>query len=716
MRKLCQPSHAVAINSKTLIRHFSSIFFDPNEPLHFVPEHLGIFPPADFDFVPFSDQELVAALSALNSQAAVGPQRVASRYLKSVFRDERTRVVLLALMNMCFYQGRVPSRWGESEVFILYKGKGEVTDPINYRGINLNDDFLRIYERLLDARMMSWLREQKPWGPQQFGFTEGVGTEDVFLCLETLASICTNIHRVPLYANFIDLQRAFPSMLRSRALQVLNEAGLPYELIRAFASTFSGNSCCLKINNKLTRVFMVNRGTKEGGINSPRIFNTVYSHLLNHLSISHFPSNVSEFDPRKVYYLLFADDLVLLSGNLTELEVMTNALDSALENVGMKINSLKCKWLAYLPRTINFQSVMLPSQFAINHGGVLLDNEEEFKYLGFLTSFDLSHKHHIQARLVLLSLAARLTGRLLHSLQITNFRSLRAYFYSLVGSQYYSLSVVLFPEIDYDRAIKQFLQECFSLLSSFPMLIAKLFVQIDDLILQAFNAGVNFFQRILRGTNSNASLAAMNMDRGDLYRMNHGWNAAFERMLEDIVDFPSLDLSSLTEIEEARSELRTALSRRRSQRYASSSSSFVAEIFPNLSMPLSFSQHLNDLPVESIRIILIFFANMFQFTYLRSSNLVCPFCQGNLSSTHLFDCQGVQHSSICNWSLFIRDFHTEDFSSALDRLFLVLQRWTILTNRFQPSLYNHIEEYFTSTAFQQRRRNSAWQLFSPASI
>jgi hypothetical protein len=96
-----------------------SIFYDPNEPLFFDPTLLGIFPSDDFELALFLDDELLAALSALNSQAAVGPQRVASRYLKSVFIDPRTRVPLLALMNMCFYQRTVPKRWGELEVFIL---------------------------------------------------------------------------------------------------------------------------------------------------------------------------------------------------------------------------------------------------------------------------------------------------------------------------------------------------------------------------------------------------------------------------------------------------------------------------------------------------------------------------------------------------------------------------------------------------------------------
>jgi hypothetical protein len=425
------------------------------------------------------------------------------------------------------------------------------------------------------------------------------------------------------------------------------------------------------------------------------------------LSIAPYPSDPSEFDPRKVYYLIFADDLVLLSGDLEELERCTNSLDEALNDVGMKINSGKCKWLAYLPRNINFQSVIVPSCFEIHHAGVLIENVEEFKYLGFLTSFDLSHKRHVHGRIVLLSLAARLTGRLLRSLEITNFRSLRAYFYSLVGSQLYSLSVISFPELDYDRAVKIFLQECFNLPPSFPMTIAKFFVAVDDLMLQAFNARANFFQRVLQGANSDASLGAMNMDRGWLYREDLGWNADFRRFMGDSLDFSSIDFSSPSAVDEARSDLRHALSVRRTQRFASSSSAFVIQIFPDLTIPMSFYQHLSTLPHESVRIILIFFANMFQFTYFRSFNQNCPFCPGNLSSTHLFDCPGSIRNPLCDWPQFISDFQTENFQRALDRLFLILQRWVMLTNRFQPSLAAHVEEYFVQTDFPNRGTDSS---------
>ncbi len=440
MKKLRNPSRAAAIDSETILQHFSSIFFDPNEPIFFDVSALGIFPPSNFELQPFTDSELVSALKALNAQAATGPQPVASRYLKSVFKSEKIKVVLLVLMNRCFFDGTVPARWGVSEVFVLYKGKGEITDPINYRGINLNEDFLRIYERLLDARMMSWIRLNKPWGAQQFGFQEGVGTEDAYMCLETLASVCTNLHRVPLYAIFVDLQRAFPSMLRSRALQVLHEAGLPFELTRAFASTFSGNSCRLKINNKLTRVFFVNRGTKEGGINSPRIFNTVYAHILKKLSILAYPTDARDFDLDSVYFLVFADDLVLVSANLRNLELAIGELDRALALVGMKINGGKTQWMSYLPRSCA-PSFELPLTLSISYQGRQIENVDNFRYLGFTTSSDLSHRAHCARRISLLNLSAKLTGRLLRSLETTNMRSLRAYFYALVNSQLYSLCV-----------------------------------------------------------------------------------------------------------------------------------------------------------------------------------------------------------------------------------------------------------------------------------
>ncbi len=151
---------SVAIPAETLIKHFSGIFYTDREPLLFVD------PDWHFDHLSqdgvFTDAELLTAINDLNAQAAVGPERIPSSVLKEVFQDSSTRAPLLALMNLCFSQGTVPADWGLSEIFVLYKLKGSRDDPNNYRGINLINDFCKIYERLIEQRFQLWMFDSAP--------------------------------------------------------------------------------------------------------------------------------------------------------------------------------------------------------------------------------------------------------------------------------------------------------------------------------------------------------------------------------------------------------------------------------------------------------------------------------------------------------------------------------------------------------------------------
>jgi hypothetical protein len=694
----------VAIDAETLIDHFENIFFDRNEPLLFDLQALGIPCPIDFYPNQFNDTELINALSDLNAQAAVGPQRISSKYIKDVFSKSDSRVPLLYLMNRCLFEGKVPSAWGYSEVFVLYKGKGDKKIPVNYRGINLNDDFLRLFERLLDRRLSAWLSTHKPWGEVQFGFCSGVGTEDAALCLQSLAGICTRTKGFPLFANFIDLQRAFPSMLRSQILRVLSEIGVPYELVRAFAATFSGNSCCLKIGNFLTRAFLVNRGTREGGINSPKIFNTVYATALKKLNISEFPTIVSEVLENKVYFLVFADDLVLLSGNLTLLEIVSNQLSDVLEPLGMKPNAGKTKWLAFLPDKVQ-RACPYPTPLSISLEGQRLENVEIFRYLGFDMEWNLSKRSHQKRREQLQNLAAKSIGRILKSLEVTNFRSLRSYYMALVRSQLYSMSFTTFSAEEYDRSQKIFLQNVFSLPASFPIHLACFLLAVPEYPVSFFEARVNFISR-LASVGSLASLSAMALDREELFPLGLGWNAEFINSLSDYLDLRDVDLIDSSEMGEARGRLVAAVTRQRIQRFQESSTDFLLEFFPGAIMPREFSEFLGKLPYEAVRILLIFLANQTQFTYIRSTNRACPFCSGQLSSEHFFLCQHTP-APYNDWSSLVTEFATREYWKAVDRIFLTLQRWASICRDFAWGFADKVLFYFQYTESQVVNRNSA---------
>jgi hypothetical protein len=235
----------------------------------------------------------------------------------------------------------------------------------------------------------------------------------------------------------------------------------------------------------------VNKGTKEGGINSPSIFNTAYASVLRKLDIHAFPESMAKFNHSAVYYLVFADDLVLISANLTRLAIVTNELDQELRVLDMEINADKSKWMMFLPQ--NPSSLPLPSELRLSLNGIDLEMVDEFTYIGFTINCYGDMKTHISKKVELMLLAARTTGRLFCQLEVSDLRSLRAYYHSLVESQLYNHSCVNFPSHVIKRAQKIFLQEVFNLPDSFPIELASILLGIVDPELTAFNAEVALY-------------------------------------------------------------------------------------------------------------------------------------------------------------------------------------------------------------------------------
>ncbi len=661
IKRLRNPPLAVAIDAYTMQEHFIEVFHDQQAALILSLDHLNIHEPPDFVIDLFSDSELVKALNALNSQAATGPQRISSRYIKQAFKNDQTRAPLLLLFNTCFAYGLVPISWGESEVFVLYKGKGDKANPTNYRFINLNNDFLRLYERLLQIRFDSWLRTQLPWGPMQFGFTPGVSTEDALVCLRTLALAFTRGRRIPCYANFLDLRKAFPSVDRAATLRALHEMGVPYELIRAFASTFSRNSARLVINGGLTGSLLVNKGTKEGGINSPPIFNSAYSTILARLDIYPFPNSSEALDNDAVYYIVFADDLVLLSANLTNLEKITNDLQQELARLGMLVNPDKTKWIMFTPS--NPIEVPRVESLSLRLGTHQLEMLEEFLYLGFTIDFQSGLAAHVERREGLLLTAARLSGRLMRQLQVTNFDSLRAYFISLVSSQLYGLSCANFNSEVYQRAQKIFLEEAFNLPQSFPIQLAVALLNLDDLELLTFRARARFLRHVMSSNTAEASLNAIILDRERLFPQGIGWFHDFVLGVPSLPNLRSANLSALTTLDSYESELRSICHERLRSRLYDSSLRHIIELFGQPSVPRALGVSLGELSFELVRTFLIFLANLIRFSFFQSPDALCPLCNGRMFSRHFFLCEDFQpfEEEHIPWGALVRDHMDECF-------------------------------------------------------
>ncbi|CAG0882141.1 unnamed protein product [Cyprideis torosa] len=97
---------------------------------------------------PFSDEEVNTGIQHLKNKKAAGPDRLANEHLKA------SAAAILGLwtllINTCLRFGTVSSRWRESKIIVLYKGKGSTAEPGNYRGIALLSTYLANALRQVD--------------------------------------------------------------------------------------------------------------------------------------------------------------------------------------------------------------------------------------------------------------------------------------------------------------------------------------------------------------------------------------------------------------------------------------------------------------------------------------------------------------------------------------------------------------------------------------
>ncbi len=679
----------MSIPAETLIEHFSGIFYTAREPLSFV-DPLWRFIPSDSDGA-FMDSELVLALTELNAQAAVGPERISSRVLKDVFHDPATRAPLLALMNLCFYQGVVPADWGVSEIFVLYKLKGSRDDPNNYRGINLINDFCKIYERLIEQRFKAWMTRTAPQGPMQFGFRKGTGTTEAYFSLSTVAKFFTRVKNLPCYGCFVDLKKAFPSVLRSSVIEALRVKGAPPNSIRALASLFSFNSCRLRVNSFLSRPFPINRGVKEGGINSPSAFVVVYALVLERLDIHQLPDDLRLLDPEKVYYFVYADDLTFLSCNMSKVNESLNRLHDILPDYGMAVNAAKTCWMPFFPVKSRYR-IDLPVPFGLQVEGKFIECVDHFPYLGYRMNVFLGSNDHVVKKRDLMFTAARCSGRLLRGLQITNLNSIRTFFFSFVASQQYGVAVINFHEQDFLKAAKIFLSTIFCLPDSFPFAAVSGILRLRGFELTILQQRLSFIERGFREGSIIAKV--LDLDQMSLRDEKVGLSHDLIQFLGqffDISDLSDLNMRDFTYLQDLRDQLVIQLDDRHSTLFTRSTGlSFWTSLAEDAFLPQDFCSFLGAVDMESVRVVLLFLGDVFRFS-LGATGSACPFCPSELHAQHLFLCPNCPfRAEIPEWTTFVNYFRSRDWNSFVVMLFIVLRFWATRTNFFSSNAKRNI--------------------------
>ena len=127
-----------------------------------------------------SREEVKNALRRMKKGKAVGPDELPVEVWKCM--GEMEIKFLTRLFNRLLMGERMPEEWRRSVLIPIYKNKGDAQCCGNYRGIKLMSHTMKVWERIIEAR----LRDRVEISKQQYGFMPGKGTTDAMFALRML--------------------------------------------------------------------------------------------------------------------------------------------------------------------------------------------------------------------------------------------------------------------------------------------------------------------------------------------------------------------------------------------------------------------------------------------------------------------------------------------------------------------------------------------------
>ena len=166
--------------------------------------------------------EIRAAIKQLKNNKACGLDKIINEFFKYCHND--CIPLIVDFFNIVFNTGCVPQEWCLGIIHPLYKNKGSVNDPDNYRGITLLSCTSKLFTICLNNRLSRYA-DIHILGNEQAGFREGYSTIDHVFVLQIVIELYKSVHK-RIYCAFIDYRKAFDSVDRSLLWQKL----LAYEI------------------------------------------------------------------------------------------------------------------------------------------------------------------------------------------------------------------------------------------------------------------------------------------------------------------------------------------------------------------------------------------------------------------------------------------------------------------------------------------------------
>ncbi|KAE9415687.1 hypothetical protein Angca_006031, partial [Angiostrongylus cantonensis] len=284
---------------------------------------------------PVLPSEIRHAISSVKNRTAPGPDRIRSEHLKNL--PPVLVSTLARLFTRYLSECMVPTQWKTSKTVLLFK-KGDLHDIGNYRPICLLSVVYKLFTRVILNRIDRTLDEGQPC--EQAGFRKGFSTMDHIHTLTRLIEVSREYKR-PLCLTFIDLEKAFDSIEIEAVMEALGNQGVPTQYIKILRELY--NNFTTKISPFYNDINVdVKRGVRQGDTISPKLFTATLQNVMRTLEWDNMGVKI---DGRQIHHLRFADDIVLITPDISQAERMLADFDKACGKIGLRLNLKKTMFM-----------------------------------------------------------------------------------------------------------------------------------------------------------------------------------------------------------------------------------------------------------------------------------------------------------------------------------------------------------------------------------
>ena len=374
-------THVSVITAKQWVQHFEAILGEKDD---WVGHNLRTREPV-INVAILDDEilltEVEAAMKGMKNNKTGGIDAIPSEFYKiSACNKEITRT-LTRFYNKLMDGAEIPKSWGTGVVCPLYKKKGSIRDPNNYRGITLLPIVSKIYTKILADRIQKWEQINNKITAAQAGFRRGFSTIDNLFVIRTVVDKELARKRGKVYGCFVDLEKAFDKVSRNALYYKLQQSGMSTSMIQRIRAIYKQVNFCIKANSKeVTSLINSRLGLRQGCQLSPILFSLFMNDV--EMKIHDAQTHPPQIGEASIPLLMYADDLVILSRTVVGMQRALNALSEYCDQWKLRVNTGKTKMMVF--KNGSKQSKVETWSYKDSE----IEKVKSFKYLGVTLAFN----------------------------------------------------------------------------------------------------------------------------------------------------------------------------------------------------------------------------------------------------------------------------------------------------------------------------------------